>query len=56
MLKEAEHPNIIKIIEHQEKDLLGIQAFTTELMTGTILERFRRGYIPSDSTFINWIK
>jgi len=56
MLREADHPNIIKLIDEQDKNLLGVKVFTTELMTGTILERFRRGFIPSDSTFINWIK
>ena len=43
-------------MEKQKIEVTGFLIFTTELMTGTLLERFKRGFIPSDWTFIEWIK
>jgi serine/threonine protein kinase len=53
ILKVVFHPNIIKFIEEQKKEVTGTQLFTTELMTGTLLGNFKRGSIHSDKLAVD---
>jgi len=55
MLQDVDHPNIIKLIDNQPEEVTGTLVFTTELMTGTLLDSFKMGFIPSDQIFIEWI-